>query len=147
MSPPELDIIKTTANVVTVIVALAAIFVSAYVAWVTHSRAIMPILIFLFRKDLWLVKNVGTGPALNLHIIWQDARGDWNGMLRCYPLSPKETIKLRNYSANAKLSRLSIPKPTARRAILHTVETTYRGFPTAICIKNGTCAVPNVNGK
>jgi hypothetical protein len=103
MSPQHLEIIKTTANVVTVMVALAAIFVSAYVAWITHRRAIIPILVFLFREDLWTVKNVGAGPALNLHIAWQEDTegGHWKDLLRCYPLSPKEAIKLRHYPTSA----------------------------------------------
>jgi hypothetical protein len=98
----NLDAIKTLANVMSVAVATAAILVSAYVAWLSHKRSIMPVLVFLFRDGVWVLKNVGAGPGLNLliaRIHHTDATGrHWTDLTQCYPLAPKEIIKLGHYS-------------------------------------------------
>lgn len=109
-----MSMLDTVLKVLGVIVGATAICASIYVSWRGHKRSIMPVLVFLFKNDVWILKNVGAGPALNLLIARQlrDARGEetmagrqikdakgeiWMDLIQCYPLASKDTLTLSNY--------------------------------------------------
>jgi hypothetical protein len=93
---------KTIVPILSALVATAAVIVSVYLARTAHQRAIMPVLVFSYRDGIWVLKNVGSGPALNLRIArvyHTSAKQIWQDLIRLNPLPPKEAINLHYESA------------------------------------------------
>jgi hypothetical protein len=74
-------------NILALLSAGVAVF-SAVIAWKAVSRSLRPVLVFVRdeQHQVWLVKNVGTGPALDVLVAEKDR--DKEGWLRFKRLPP-----------------------------------------------------------
>lgn len=76
-------------------IAAAAIILSVFTFGITQRstrasdrRTRIPILVFVFDKDRWLLRNVGNGPALNIYMAIKFHHGDrnWEAPTRIPPI-------------------------------------------------------------
>jgi hypothetical protein len=73
--------------------------IAAYIAWRAVTRNLRPILVFVRdpQINIWFVKNVGTGPALDVLIAEKDREElPWSRFLRLPPIPKDGQITLKS---------------------------------------------------
>jgi hypothetical protein len=84
MTPEELNAVGSISAVV---VSLFALGISTYTTWQTAVAGRRPVLVFDYSESGWRVRNVGSGPALNVVIAQKRVGGAWFNPVRVPPLA------------------------------------------------------------
>jgi hypothetical protein len=75
-------------------------FVISLKAFVNSKR---PVLVFERIEDVWIVKNLGNGPALNVVLAEADFEGRWLKPVKLPSLSKDGSLRLENLKVAARL--------------------------------------------
>lgn len=84
MTPEDL---KTLVSIAAAIISLISFAVTFGHTRYAYVRSLRPILVFVYSKQGWVLRNVGHGPALNVIVAQKRVRGEWFRPVRVPPLA------------------------------------------------------------
>ena len=82
-------------SVLALTISLISVFVSGYYSHLSIKTNIRPTLVFVYSQTGWSLRNVGSGPALNVlvaHKIPRDTQ--WQKPTRVYPIRANDEVKI-----------------------------------------------------
>jgi hypothetical protein len=74
---------------------LGGILTAGIFGWISHVRSIRPVLFFLYERDGWYLRNIGSGPALDVIVASADNDKRWQIPTLYHPISKDGNVKLK----------------------------------------------------
>ena len=83
------------AAAIAIVISLVSLLFSVVAFARTQRASVRPVLVFTLGSDrVWMMKNIGRGPAMDVLVGEQTEDGIWTQVIRCNPIAAGEATSL-----------------------------------------------------